>query len=361
MAELRSEVPESRPNVHLLLPGDLATATGGYIYDRRICEGLLALGWGVQVHSLDASFPLPSAAAQDHARKVLAGIPSGSLVLVDGLALGGMPALVESEGPRLQIVGLVHHPLADETGLDQDTASRLRTAERQALAGVRKVFVTSPSTAAALAQYDVRADRIEVVLPGTDPAPLAVGSGGPGLRLLCVASLTPRKGHTLLLDALSNLTERAWTLVCAGSMQRDPATAATVRRRLEDPALAERVTLLGELDADRLEQLYHEADLFVLATYHEGYGMALAEALARGLPVLSTRVGAVPDTVPAAAGMLVPPGNRQALTAALAELLDRPDTLAQLTRGARNAREQFPTWEDSSQRMADVLGAILRS
>ena len=351
-------VNERLATLHLLLPGDPTTATGGYIYDRRICEGLRSLGWNVHVHSLDSNFPLADAPALDHARSVLAGIPSGAVVLLDGLALGGMPELVEAEAERLRLVGLVHHPLADETGLDPAAAAQLATAERRALAGVRRVIVTSPSTASALAGYGVSADRVDVVLPGTDSAPLAAGSGGPGLRLLCVASFTPRKGHALLLDALSTLTDRPWTLVCAGSLQQDPATAAAVRQRLQAPALAGRITLLGELDPVALEQLYHDADLFVLATYHEGYGMVLAEALARGLPVLSTRVGAVPDTVPADAGMLVPPGDLQALTAALAALMDQPETLAQLAAGARAARGQFPTWQDASQRMAQVLSAI---
>jgi glycosyltransferase involved in cell wall biosynthesis len=343
------------PRLHLVLPGDPGTVSGGYIYDRRIVEGLRSLDWAVTVHALDASFPLPDATALAAARSVLSAIPDGDLVLMDGLALGGMPGLVADEASRLRLIALIHHPLAEETGLAPARAAALASAERRALAAMQRVVATSQTTADALASYGVCAERVAVVEPGTDPAPLAQGSGGPGLELLCVASLTPRKGHALLLEALVELVDRPWHLVCAGSAELSPETAADIRRRLQLPALAGRVTLLDVLDPTALARCYHRADLFVLPTYYEGYGMVLSEALARGLPILSTLAGAVPATVPADAGLLVPPGDRQALTAALRLLLDDPARLARLAQGARAARRSLPTWESAAMRMAAVL------
>jgi len=162
--------------LYVVIPGDLETRTGGYGYDRRIIAGLRERGWSVSVLRLDDSFPFPTAAARTQAADVLARIPSGSTVLVDGLALGALPVEIEHESDRLRIVGLVHHPLAEETGLDPARASALEASERRALTFVRSVVVTSRATSARLADYGVSPDRLTVVEPGTDPAPLARGS-----------------------------------------------------------------------------------------------------------------------------------------------------------------------------------------
>ncbi len=150
-------------------------------------------------------------------------------MLVDGLALGALPDEAEREASRLTIVALVHHPLAAETGIDRALAAALEVSERRALAAVRSVVVTSHATAARLAGYGVTADRIAVVEPGTDPAPLArgsvaasVGRAPAPVALLCVATLTPRKGYELLVRALATIPERHWRLTCAGSLDRDP-------------------------------------------------------------------------------------------------------------------------------------------
>jgi glycosyltransferase involved in cell wall biosynthesis len=339
-----------------LLPGDLATLTGGCIYDRRIIDGLRALGWRVTVHQLDPGFPLPTAAALRQARQVLGAIADGRPAVIDGLALGAMPDLVATHADRLRIVALVHHPLALETGLTAEQAGRLKQSEEDALARARLVLVTSPATARSLvADYAVSADRIAVVEPGTDPAPLAEGSGDGVPELLCVASLTPRKGHAVLFDALSDVRDRPWRLTCAGSLERSPETAAALRARVARLGLEDRVCLVGEVRQDALAQYYRRADLFVLASWLEGYGMVLAEALAHGLPVISTTAGAIPDTVPADAGLLVPPGDRRALAAALARFLDDRATRETLAEGARQARAMLPGWDRSCALFAAAI------
>ena len=344
--------------LYLLLPGDLAARTGGTIYDRRIAEGLRRLGWDVRVRSLADSFPQPTAAALADAARVLAEFEDHALVLIDGLALGAMPGLVEPHRERLRLVALLHHPLALEIGLDAARASELRRLEAAALGHVRRVIVTSAATARLLDGFGVDADAIRIVEPGTDPAPAAEGSRTGPLRLLCVGTITPRKGHRLLIEALSGLRHLDWTLTCAGSLTRCPESAALLLRAVGEHGLRARVQLPGEVDEARLASLYASADLFVLPSLYEGYGMAYAEALARGLPVLGTTAGAIPDTVPADAGVLVPPGSVPALAAALERLLTYPALRRRLAEGARRARDNLPDWSGSARRFAEALTLV---
>jgi glycosyltransferase involved in cell wall biosynthesis len=342
-----------------LVPGDLATQTGGYVYDRRVLQALSGLGWETRVHALDGSFPRPTGAALAQTRGLLASLPERRPVLIDGLAMGAMPELVAAESRRLRLVALVHHPLAEEPGLSKAAARDLRRSEARALAAAQGVVVTSRFTAGLVAALGVPGARIEVVEPGTDPAPLGSGSGSPAPHLLCVATLTRRKGHDLLFDALARLKDRDWRLACAGALDRCPQTVADLRDQLGRLGLGERVELAGEVGAERLARLYGSADLFVLATRFEGYGMALAEALARGLPVLSTRAGAVPETVPAGAGVLVAPEDVDALAGSLRRLLDEPALLRRLADGARSARARLPTWSVAGVRMDAALKRLV--
>ena len=337
--------------VQLVVPGPLDQRTGGYIYDRRIAQGLPALGRPVAVHELAGRFPMVDAPAIEAASAALDAMPAGSLAVIDGLAL---PAFADLRPPR-PWVALVHHPLALETGLSVADARALATIERRALAAAARVIVTSPQTRRDLAGYDVDEARVGVVLPGTDPAPLARRSGSAGLAMLCVASLTARKGHLVLLEALATLRELVWQLTCVGSPDRDPATATAIQAAIRRFGLEGRVRLAGEQSEGRLQPFYAAADLLVLASYHEGYGMALAEALARGLPIVATSAGAIPDTVPAAAGILVPPGDPAALAAALVRVLTEPGVRDELAAGARAARLTLPTWADAARTFAAEL------
>jgi glycosyltransferase involved in cell wall biosynthesis len=345
--------------LHLLLPGSLDGLTGGTLYDRRMVQGLRAAGWSVSVHALDRRFPQPPADALAAADARLAALPDDAVVVIDGLAFGAMPEQAARHAARLRLVALVHHPLALETGLDAAAAARLRASETAALRHARRVIVTSAHTARLLPDYAVPAAHIRVVEPGTDPAPLAVGGGGDGpLRLLCVGTVSPRKGHLLLLEALSALRHLHWQLDCIGSLERDPATAAALARCIDERDLRGRVRLLGELPPDALDAHYAHADLFVLASLFEGYGMAYAEALARGLPVLGTTAGAIADTVPAQAGLLVAPGCVDALRQALSALLTDAALRRRLAAGAARVRQGLPDWPTAAARFAEAMADV---
>jgi glycosyltransferase involved in cell wall biosynthesis len=344
---------------HFIVPGPLDQRTGGYIYDRRIVAGLRASGWTVAVHELAGAFPKVDAAARRAAAQAIETMPHSAVPVIDGLAL---PAFVDLAARLPQPwVALVHHPLALETGLTPAEAQAFADLERRLLAGAARVIATSPGTRRDLAAYDLDPGRIGVVRPGTNPAPLARGSIGPGLELLCVASLTPRKGHLVLLEALAELRALDWRLVCVGSAERDPACVREIVIARDRLGLGTRVELVGEHREADLGRYYGSADLCVLASYHEGYGMALAEALARGLPLVATTAGAIPETVPAGAGLLVAPGDPQALAAALRRVMTEPEVRAALAAGARAARRSLSTWDDAARSFAAELAGLARS
>ncbi|HEV2702002.1 MAG TPA: glycosyltransferase family 4 protein [Steroidobacteraceae bacterium] len=340
--------------LEFIVPGDINAATGGYGYDRRIIAGLRALGWKVSVHGLSDSFPQPTAAALTDANEVLAQLPEQALVLVDGLAGGAMPQLLRVHATRLRLVALVHHPLAAESGLAAHRALELRNSEQLALKAVRHVIVTSEATKLVLKSYGVEPDSVSVVEPGTDAALLAHGTQDGSLKMLCVAALIPRKGHDVLFEALA-LLPQGWSLTCVGSLEHSPATVRQLRAQLQRLGLEQQVTFAGEVDAATLDRHYREADLFVLATRFEGYGMAVAEALAHGLPVIGTNVDAIAERVGRDAGLLVPPDDVEALGAALGRILNDDALLSALAEGAARVRNILPTWTESCSLMSRVL------
>ncbi len=344
--------------ITLIVPGSLDSLTGGYIYDRRMVDDLRVLGWTVIVREIDASFPRPTAAARRNAARTLSAIEDDAIVVVDGLALGALPVEAEHEAARLRLVALVHHPLAAETGLDTSLATELHESERRALTSVRRVIVTSQATADSLPAYGVERTRVTVVEPGTELGPIARGSGGPGVHFLCVATLIPRKGHNVLFKALQRIAARDWRLTCVGSHDRDPETARRLRELLAEIGLTGRVRLAGEIEPPALAQYYDRADTFVLPTLHEGYGMAVAEAIARGLPVISTPAGSVAELIGDGAGLLVPPGDVDALAAALAKVTSDARLREELRAGALRARSRLTTRERAAARMAEALSHV---
>ena len=341
------------------VPGDLNTPTGGYAYDKRMIAELRELGWRPEVLNLGEGFPKPSALTRAGAAAHLADVPKGRAIVIDELAFGVMPHEAETLSKTHPLIALVHHPLALETGVAPDEAEQLRESERRALSFTHAVVVNSPATARALADYDVPPDRITVAPPGTD-RPLAVRRKGTStlVELLAVGSLVPRKGYDVLITALAGLVDLPWRLTIAGDA-RDPATAGQLHAAVAHHKLGPRITLLGAVSAATLSELYGLSDLFVLASRYEGFGMAYAEAIVHGLPVIGTTAGAIPDTVPPSAGILVPPGDAPALAAALRRLIENTHERTRFAVGARAAAESLPTWAESAKRFSDAIGRVV--
>jgi len=345
--------------LHVVVPGSLEQRTGGYIYDSRICAGLRRMGWSVQVHELAGRFPGPDREAEQALEHTLRQLPDGSVVVIDGLALGGLPLPAEAHGGRLVLIGLVHHPLSEETALPPPRAAELRDLEQRALAACQAVIVTSPFTAALLQPWLQASTPVRVVIPGTEPAQgvHAPVSATPPL-LLCVGSMVPRKGQDLLVQALGRLPDRAWECVLAGSTERDPAFVQAVRADARRLGIADRVRFAGESSTEELEALYRSASLFALPSWYEGYGMAFTEAMAHGLPIVATTGGAIPHTVPSQAALLIPPGDVDALAAAFARLLDEPGLRQGLAEGALTHARTLPDWHQASAAFAAAVHAL---
>lgn len=347
------------------IPGDIDTPTGGYIYDRRIADGLRKLGWQVEIVGLGDGFPFPSAQTLRSAQQLLAAVPIHCPILIDGLAFGVMPEIAARLALTHQLIALVHHPLALESGLSTATADMFRKAETQALSHASHVIVTSPATARTLiSEFLIPPAQLSVVMPGTDRVATVQSAmrgekrGDSCLRLLSVGSIVPRKGFNVLMQALATLKDLPWTLTIAGDRSRDAQASLELDADLERFALDHRVKILGAVSPAVLESLYQSADLFVLASHYEGYGMAFAEALAHGLPIIATTGGAIPETVPLTAGLLVEPGRVDQFAEALRRVMTDAQLHARLSAGALRAAGVQPDWQQSAQLFSEVLDSV---
>jgi glycosyltransferase involved in cell wall biosynthesis len=355
--------------VHVVVPGDiddLALPSGGNVYDRRVCRGLSALGRTVRELAVAGAWPRPDHAARAALTRALAGLPDRAVVLVDGLVACGVPDVVVPQAGRLELVVLVHLPLGDEVGPAPGAVADLVAFEGRTLRAASAVVATSPWTARRLiAQHGLDADRVHVVAPGVDRAPLARGSDG-ATHLLCVGALTASKGQDLLVEALAAVTDLPWTCELIGSLRRDPASVAAVRRAIEHHGLGERLSLTGPRTGARLAAAYAAADLLVLPSRAETYGMVVTEALARGVPVVASDVDGIPEAVGRAPdgarpGLLVPPGDPAALAAALRSWLTSPVLRAELRRAAVARRARLAGWDRTVELVAGALDAAERA
>lgn len=337
----------------LAVPGDPDQPTGGTLYDRRVMAEIAGRGRAVAWLQLPGGFPLPTAEALAETARALAATPEGATVVVDGLALGALPPGLLVRGRKW--IALVHHPLALETGLTRADRDRLAASERAALAVCAGVIVTSHATRATLERdYAVSPMRVTVAEPGTDPRPRA--SGGTPPMLLSVGAVTRRKAHAQLIDALYWARGLDWRLTIVGALDRDPSAVATLRTAIAGAGFGERVTLAGAAPPEAVADAYLAADIYVSTALHEGYGMALAEALASGLPIAAYAAGAVPETVPAAAAELVAPGDTPGLGRALDRLLRDPDHRHRLADAAWAAGQRLPRWSDTASAVLRGLG-----
>jgi glycosyltransferase involved in cell wall biosynthesis len=339
------------------VPGDIATPTGGYAYDRRIIAELGLLGWQAEVLGLGEGFPFPSADTRATVGARLAALPGPHPIVVDGLAFGALPEAADALRGSHRLIALVHHPLALETGLTATDRASLHRSERSALACARHVIATSKTSARLLAaDYGVASDRLSVVEPGTDRVAARRREHAGEVVLLAVGAVIPRKGYDVLVAALARLAHLRWRLVIAGDGGRSPDTYRRLEADIAALGLAGRVGLPGAVSSEQLALLYAQSDLFVLPSRFEGYGMAFTEAIAHGLPVVGTTSGAIPQTVPDAAGVLVPPDDVEALAAALRRLIEDPAERQRLAAAARAAR--FPSWREQGAAFARLLESV---
>jgi glycosyltransferase involved in cell wall biosynthesis len=344
--------------LYFAIPGDLNTLTGGYGYDRRLLEEFRQLGRSIEHISLSRRFPAVDDAVLHDTQRLLFALPDNSTVIIDGLAFGVMDGIAVEQARRLRLIALCHHPLALEAGLDAASQARLHQSERRALQAACAVIVTSARTRDVLVrQFAVPASKITVAVPGTDRQPFAAADHDVPV-LLSVATLTKRKAHDVLIAALAQLKSLRWQARFVGGAEFDPAWADHLQQLVKQHELQQRITFVGALR--HLQDEFQQADVFVLPSLFEGYGMAFAEALAAGLPVVAARAGAVPDVVPETAGILVQPGDVSSLVEALRHILTDRELRQRLQQGARAAALQLPTWTNTAQQVANLIDRVQR-
>lgn len=344
--------------IFFAIPGDINSLTGGYGYDRRLFNELKNRDLNVQLISLANSFPNPDSSALEDADKQLTRLPDNAVVIIDGLAFGVMHEIAEQQAKRLKLIALCHHPLALESGLGANEIQRLQKSEQIALAAARAVIVTSNNTARTLnQQFAISTNKITVALPGTDRQNFATCEGNPPI-LLTVATLTQRKAHDILIEALVQIAHLPWQARFVGGAEFDPEWTAYLQNKVASYALEHRINFVGNVS--NIFSEYAQADIFVLPSLFEGYGMAFAEALSFGLPIVAARSGAVSDLVPESAGILVRAGDADALANSISQLLSDKTKCKQLQVGAQQAANNLPTWTDTAEIVSQLIQQLVR-
>jgi glycosyltransferase involved in cell wall biosynthesis len=349
--------------VHVVVPDgidDPARPSGGNTYDRHLCRELSSLGWSVREHPIPGCWPRPDASSFAALAGVVERIPDGAVVLLDGLVASTAPEILVPQARRLRQVVLVHMPLGHRPADDRPGDVRMR--ERAVLSAAAAVLTTSVwSRDRLLELYRLPCDRVQVAEPAVEAADLAPGTGA-GEALLCVAAVIFEKGHDVLLDALETMSDLSWHCLCVGSLDRDPAFVEGLCRRSLSGG---RVCFTGPQTGVDLDRSYAGADLMVLASRAETYGMVITEALARSVPVIAADVGGVTEALGHGAnqirpGMLVPPDDPGALASALGAWLRDAELRGRLRRAARERRESLTTWSTTASIVARVLAEASR-
>jgi len=346
----------TKQRVVLAVPGDLTMLTGGYIYDRRLLHELHLLGHDATHIELPASFPNPTPSDMLETFERLNDIDKHTALIVDGLAFGALEQ-TRVETIQAPVVALVHHPLAKENGISESRRLTLLNTERANLSHAKHILVPSPHTAATLvSEYAIPESRITIARPGTD-RPIAPPQPIDPPLILSVGIQLKRKGHDILLKALAHIVDLDWQATIVGS-PLDQNYSRELQRLLVDLGLTGRVKLAGKVDHETLAALYQSASLFALATRYEGYGIVFDEALVHSLPIVSCLTGAVSDTVPSSAGVLVPPEQPIAFAAALRNILTNPQTKNTLSAAANKYGQALPSWAETARTTAEALSLI---
>lgn len=359
--------------VQLVVPGGLddpRRPSGGNVYDRHLMAGLADLGWCVHERRIPGSWPAPDADALAALDGVLSGLAAGSPVIVDGLVASAAPGVFLGLAGRFRLVVLVHLPLGvPQAAGGEAPASATICGERAVLSAASAVVTTSGWTRRWLLDtYDLDPGSVHVARPGVEVAPIVEPRDVGGGRLLCVAAVTAGKGHATLVDALGRLDRlglHSWTCTCVGSLEVEAGFVAALRRRAERNGIAARWRLVGPLaPGAALDGAYAYADLVLLPSRFETYGMVVTEALARGLPVLATDTGGVREALGAAddatvPGILVIPGDAGALADALSSWLLDSGLRRRLRRRAAQRRRTLAPWSATAAQVSELLTEVV--
>jgi glycosyltransferase involved in cell wall biosynthesis len=334
--------------VTFLVPGNFPPTTGAIVYDNRLAGALRDLGHDTTVIPIAGQHPLPDAAARASAAAVLAEHGGDASIVIDGFCLYAFDGLDAGLG---RAIGLVHHPMSSEPNLPEAERAGFAASETRLIPTLRRVLVPSADVAARIATLHA---RVDVLAPGMPDVGRSAGSGGPSCHLIAVGSLIPRKGHDVVLRALAGLPDLDWRLTIIGDGGIDPDHATTLHALAGSLGIAARVTFAGSCRGDEMETFWRSADIFVSGSDYEGYGMAVAEAVRRGIPLAVTQGAAASDVIPATCSAIVAPRDHVQLNKALRRLVFSAPLRRALSDAAWDAGRALPTWQDQANRFVDL-------
>ncbi|MCB8874809.1 glycosyltransferase family 4 protein [Acidisoma silvae] len=338
------------------VPGNYPPTTGAIVYDGKIAAELSARGQTISFVPIAGRHTWPDDAARHSAAHCLkAAQTTGGQLVIDGFCLYAFADL-GAELKAAGAIGMIHHPMSFEPDLTAAQHAFYAATEASLLPLLTRIAVPSDAVAAQLATLPaVSADKVTVITPGLPDAPRSRGTEGAGCHLLAVASPIPRKGYETVLRALQPLQDLDWRLTICGDRTIDPAHSATLQALAEEPGLAGRITFTGPCAPADFESLWAGADIFVSGSSYEGYGMAVAEAVRRGLPLAVTKGAATPDVIPAGGSVVVDVGDAMQLSKGLRRLIFDRAVRQSLSDAAWAAGRRLPSWADQAGRFATLL------
>lgn len=333
---------------------DYARHTGGWVYDSRLVEALRAQGADVAEIAVPVGFPTMSDDGRTALARAFADLPDEAFFLADHLHVADIAPMLRGVGFR--VVSIFHHSRVIEAGVLAAADERARELAGFAVADV--VVVSSPETARYIvAQYGVEEGRIIVAIPGNDPFARATPDVDHPLQILSVGALVPRKRQDYLVEVASRLQPAGWCWTLVGDPDRDAAWTAQIASLIRSVGLADRMQLAGTISPAELELLWAQASIYVAASHYEGYGMAIAEALRHGVPVVTTPSGAVADWA-ARGAVFAPEDDTGAFAAIVGGLIADPARRLRLADEAWAFGVTLPTWQ---QTFADIPSRIVQA
>lgn len=280
--------------------------------------------------------------------------------------------LLDIEKSGLPVVATIHHPITRDRQLALDAAPdwfyRLLVRRWHSFLGMqirvsRKlrhiVTVSSQSLNDIVAQFGVRPEQLKLIYNGIDTnifMPQADVPQNP-MRIMTTASADqPLKGLRFLLQAIALLKARypQLELLVVGKLKEGGATEQLLR----DLKLESSVRFVSGISHQEMVHHYASAGMVVCPSLYEGFGLPAGEAMACGVPVISSDGGALPEVV-GDAGVVVPAGDSGALARAIEQLLQSPGLRASLAEaGRRRIEEQF-SWQVAARHLVDYYRNIL--
>jgi glycosyltransferase involved in cell wall biosynthesis len=330
--------------IYFLITGNLNSLTGGYLYNSHMINGLKVMGHTVFVLGTDWQWK-DGESLEKICRFNLEKLPHGTCVVVDSIILASLHHIVQEFRERLIFLGLIHLPSSYD--ISSGVRGELSGEELTALKQVHQVIVTGRFTFELLCNDGLNPSKIRIVEPGTDLFPRKKRYKPVPSELLCISNYSALKAQDVLIRALNRLKARDWTLHLYGDADRDKEYSAFVRSLIQLQTMENRIIMHGIVERDEISTVYLDADLFVMPSLFESYGMALTESLAHGIPVVTTLAGNIPYTVPAGMGILIEPANEEQLAEAICTLLDDPQKYSNLCVAASQYYRQVRSWEQA--------------